>query len=148
MTKNEIVELLNEDLKNELKHLRFYLYHASSVSSLHREEYKELFLKEAQAEMMHVLQFSDVIRGLDAIPTSQANDFETFSDPREILTYAIKMEMQVVENYVRRIEDADLLRNGPEKDSVNAKWLEIFLENQIEDSREDVDNFKQILRGM
>ena len=31
---------------------------------------------------------------------------------------------------------------------VDGKWLEIFLEKQIEHSREDVDHFKRILAGL
>lgn len=138
--KNELIHKLNEDLKNEWKHLRFYLYHASAVVGLHCEEYKELFLKEAASEMTHVTEFSDLIIGLGGVATHEANDFDKFTQPTEILRYALKMEEQVVNNYVERINDAERLGGA------DGKWLEIFLENQIQASREDVDHFRQILR--
>lgn len=142
MDKTKILELLNEDLKNEWKHLRFYLYHASAVIGLHSEEYKELFLKEASGEMSHVTEFSDVILGLGGLATHESNDFEKFERPESILQYALKMEEQVVENYVQRIKDA------MELGGVDGQWLEIFLEGQVQKSREDVDRYKQILKGM
>lgn len=141
LNKQYFIDSLNHSLKNELKHLRFYLYHASAVTGLHHDEYKELFLKEAAGEMAHVTAFSDVIYGLGGIPTKESNDFECFSNPEDIIKYALKMEEEVVENYVRLMHEAQIADID-----VNATWLEIFLEGQIQDSREDVDRFRQILR--
>lgn len=141
MDKQQIIQLLNNDLKNEWKHLRFYLYHASAVTGLHCAEYKELFLKEAAGEMAHVTAFSDMIRGLGGDATHEANEFPRLSKPEDIMLYAIEMEEEVVSNYVQRMADA--LELG----GTDGQWLEIFLEGQIQDSREDVDHFKQIARG-
>jgi hypothetical protein len=52
------------------------------------------------------------------------------------------MEKEVVDNYARRMKDANELGGS------DGQWLEIFLEGQIQDSREDVDHFRQILRGL
>ena len=139
--RDKLIQQLNEDLKNEWKHLRFYLYHASAVTGLHCEEYKELFLKEATNEMAHVTAFSDMIIGMGGVATHESNDFEKFTKPKDILTYALAMEEEVVKNYTDRMIDAEYLGG------VDGQWLEIFLEGQIQDSREDVDHFRQILRG-
>lgn len=140
MNKQQIIEILNTDLKNEWKHLRFYLYHASAVTGLHCAEYKELFLKEAAGEMAHVTEFSDMIIGLGGIATSESNVFPKLINPHDIISYALEMEKEVVENYVQRMQDAKTL-----EDVVDGQWLEIFLEGQIQASREDVDHFRQIL---
>lgn len=142
MTKKEMIDLLNADLRNEWKHLRFYLYHASAVVGLHCEEYKELFLKEAASEMAHVTAFSDVIVGLGSKATHECNEFPILVRPEAIIAYAVEMEEEVVANYVQRMKDAT------ELGGVDGQWLEIFLEGQIQDSREDVDHFKQIMRGL
>lgn len=142
MTNEEMIDLLNADLRNEWKHLRFYLYHASAVVGLHCEEYKELFLKEAAGEMAHVTAFSDVIIGMGGTATHEANDFPLLRHPEEILKYALKMEEEVVRNYVERMKQTERMENV-----VDGQWLEIFLEGQIQDSREDVDHFRQIVRG-
>ena len=133
------IDALNNHLKNELKHMRYYLYHASAVTGLHHDEYKELFLKEAAGEMAHVTAFSDLIYGLGGIPTKESNDFECFKNPEDIIRYALNMEEEVVENYVKLMDDAACMENA------DGRWLEIFLEGQIQDSREDVDRFLRIL---
>jgi bacterioferritin (cytochrome b1) len=142
MNKDKMIQMLNDDLKNEWKHLRFYLYHASAVTGLHCAEYKELFLKEAASEMLHVSQFSDVIIGLGGTATFESNDFGKYTDPKDIMEYAVAMEEEVVNNYVQRMKDADDLGG------VDGTWLEIFLEGQVQASREDLDHFKQIVRGL
>lgn len=140
MKKDLMIELLNNDLKNEWKHLRFYLHHASLVTGLHAPEYKEMLLEEAAGEMKHVTEFSDLIIGLGGIPTNESNSFETFTEPRQIIEYALKMEQEVVENYTTRMDQAT------EMGGVDGRWIEIFLEGQIQKSREDVDHYRQILK--
>lgn len=141
MTLNEIIDLLNDDLANERKHLMFYLYHSSNIESLHREELKDFLLEEAKGEMNHVLAFQDLIIGLGGETTRKINEFPNFSSPIAILHYAQKMENEVVENYVKRIEQVNELGGK------DGKWIEIFLEDQIADSRKDLDNINQMLKG-
>ncbi len=136
----DMLEILNGDLRNEWKHLRFYLFHASAVTGLHATEYKEFFLEEAAGEMVHVTQFSDLITGLGGTATDKSNDFLKFKKPKEILEYAYEMEKEVVSNYSERIKHAQILGG------VDGQWLEIFLETQIQKSREDVDHYKQIIQ--
>lgn len=144
MNRQDIIDVLNKDLKNEWKHLKFYLYHASAITGLHREEYREMMLKNASSEMEHVTQFCDMIIGLGGVPTDEANSFEKFSDPKSILGYALWMEKEVVSNYVERIK---LICETNALGDIDSKYLEIFLEDQIKHSREDVDNLNQILQG-
>ncbi len=92
--------------------------------------------------MLHVSQFSDVIIGLGGTATFESNDFEKYTNPKDIMEYAVKMEEEVVNNYVQRMKDADDLGG------VDGTWLEIFLEGQVQASREDLDHFKQIVRGL
>lgn len=141
MNKETMLGILNEDLKNEWKHLRFYLYHASAVTGPLAEEYKEMFLKEASGEASHVTEFSDLIVGLGGVATQESNSFDLFSDPFDIISYALKMEEEVVANYVQRMKDAGSLGG------VDGQWIEIFMENQIQKSRQDVDQYRQILKG-
>lgn len=136
------------DLQNEKKHMLFYLTAASTVSGLHREEYKELFTKEAASEMSHVLEFQDAILGLGG-DFSTTSDIFTFNpyivsyDLKELLTFALEMESEVVSNYASRISDNLSLLEEPDR-----RWMEIFYEDQLEKSRKDVDNIRMILRGL
>jgi bacterioferritin (cytochrome b1) len=147
MELSDIVASLNNDLKNEWKHFKFYLYHASAITGLHAHEYKEFLLEQAASEMKHVSQFSDMLVGLGTVPTTDSNEFPLMANARAILEYALDMEVEVVENYTKRIAQLDEIRNSPET-SAHKKWIEIFLEKQIEDSRQDLDHIRQILKGV
>ena len=54
------------------------------------------------------------------------------------------MEQEVVANYVQRMADARALGEL----DVDGNWVEIFLEGQIQKSREDIDEIKQLLKGV
>lgn len=143
MNLQEMIELLRNDLRNEWTHLTFYLYSAGLVQGLHAHEYKELLLEEAKKEMEHISEFSDLIIGLNGLSTNQpyAEKIPTLFNPIDIMKHAILLEQEVVENYCKRMKQAE------EMNSTDGDWIHIFLEKQIEDSRKDVDHIKQILRG-
>jgi rubrerythrin len=146
----ELVEILNNHLKNEWKHHNFYLHNASNVVGLHCLEYKEFFLKQAASEMNHVSEFSDLIVGLRGTPTKESNFFPSLKDPINIIKYAIEMEEEVINNYVSLCK---LIENSaPWLNKVESKysesdfyWVVLFLEEQIQDSRKDRDLMVQMI---
>lgn len=145
---NQFVNLMLDDLMHEKKHMLFYLTAASTVSGLHREEYRELFQEEAASEMQHVLEFQNALLGLgaDLCACTQIESNHTYIvsyDVEELLRYALKMEEDVVLNYTNRILNDIQLLDEPDK-----RFMEIFYEKQIEKSRGDIDNYRMILRSM
>ena len=132
------------DLRNERKHMLFYLTNAASMKGFDAVEYIEMFESEAKEEMAHVTEFQNMIVGLGGdLKCLKAQGYErheTFTDPVEALKYALRMEEEVVDNYVDRIRMAEMLENATTK-----KWLEVFYEKQIEKSRADVDKYKRLL---
>jgi bacterioferritin (cytochrome b1) len=141
MNLETLVANLKEDLKNERKHMLFYLTNASTITGLNRVEIKEFLLEAAASEMKHVEEFQNLILGLDGeIKDCEFNNFEVFEDAQKILEYAYNLEKEVVYNYARRIKEAQSLNDH------NGLWVEIFLENQIANSREDADNIKRIIK--
>jgi ferritin len=142
----EFVRRLNSDLKNEWRHMCYYLYAASAATGLHAHEYKEFFLEQAKSEMGHVTQFSDLIIGLGGTATVECLPFAKYTDVRDLLCYAAVLEAEVVSNYTKRIAElADIVEDAPAI-AAHKKWLEIFLEEQIKDSREDLDHLRQIMK--
>jgi hypothetical protein len=134
------------DLRNEKKHMLFYLTAASTVGGIHREEFKEYFAKEAASEMAHVIEFQNALLGLgvDLTETNDAVEFNHYIlsySPIELLDYALKMEAEVVANYAQRIKEDVKLLQEPDQ-----TWMENFYEDQLVKSREDVDNLRMLLR--
>lgn len=150
---------LNEDLQREFAHWHFYMNAATSVRGLHREEISEFLLKEAAGEQKHVEEFQRMLhgvktrRGLDDLEvnhTAMASEYAVnLSDPVEILRYALQMEEKVVQNYVLRIDECcKLQESGDIEDKVDGKYIELFLEDQILDSRGDADHIREMLEGL
>lgn len=146
MTLKELIDKLNEDLSREYAHMHFYLHAAAMVVGLHREEYQELFMKEAASEMQHVHEFGKMILGLGGVPTTLIAPYHIkLTDPADLIRAALDMEQEVVANYTQRMDEAEELDGD---DKVHGRYVHIFLEDQILDSRAAVDQYREILKGL
>lgn len=143
MTLGNFLQLMNADLQNEWTHLQFYLYHASSVIGIHAAEYREFFSESAKGEMQHVQQFLDRLFGLHFnLPNSSGKQFSLCRNTESALVEALKLEEEVIKNYAVRLAQLDaLMINNP----VEATYLRIFYEDQLQDSYEDCERIRQIL---
>jgi bacterioferritin (cytochrome b1) len=141
MTREELVEKLNDDLSRERYHHLFYLLSASLVTGLHREEMSEFFLKQAESEMKHIKQFQDVILELGGKPSviPSGHPVITINWPHHILGEALKMEDEVVKNYVERLDDA------AELGGVDGTYVGLFIEDQLLDSKSDAANIRRMV---
>jgi bacterioferritin (cytochrome b1) len=137
----EFVSLINEDLQNEWTHLQFYLYHASAVTGLHAEEYKEFLTEAAKGELNHVQQFLDCLYGFDFVqPCAGGHPLRTYTRIEDILIEAHTLERQVVVTYAKRLQQLEVL-----DDQVAASYLKVFYEDQLQDSYEDARHIQRIL---
>lgn len=142
MTKDELVAGLQNDLQNEYKHLHFYIQAAAMVTGVEGLEVKEFFQEQAASELKHVSEFADVIVGLGFRPSVEVNSFpHDIHDAKRLLQAALEMEQEVLENFVQRMSQAE------ELGGVDGRWVVIFLEGQMEDTRGDVDRLKQLVRS-
>lgn len=143
MTLMQFVELMNGDLANEWTHLQFYLYHASSITGLHAAEYKEFFTEAAKGEMQHVQQFLDRLFGLGfSLPNSSGKQFPLCTNVTTALAEAVKLEEEVAANYVIRLKQLDEIGSAW---AVQAAYLKVFYEDQLQDSYEDCEKLRRIL---
>lgn len=143
LTWQSFLEIMNNDLQNEWTHLKFYLYHASAITGLHAEEYREVFTAAAKGEMEHVQAFMDRLFGLNyQHPTQSSSVFSTFSNAEDAITHAIELEMHVVENYTKRLKQLEQLAAAF---PVTARYLTVFYEDQLKDSYEDCERLRRIM---
>lgn len=143
MTLPQFLDLMNADLQNEWTHLQFYLYHASSVIGVHAAEYREFFSESAKGEMKHVQQFLDRLFGLHFnLPNSSGKQFPLCRNTESALVEALKIEEEVIKNYAKRLAQLDALMIN---NFVEATYLRIFYEDQLQDSYEDCERIRQIL---
>lgn len=142
MTLPQFLELMQADLRNEWTHLQFYLYHASALTGLHAQEYKEFFTAAAAGEMKHVQAFLDRLFGLNVVtPPASGLEFPRFTLVEDALQYAIRIESEVVENYAKRLGQLEaLLPAHP----ATASYLKVFYEDQLQDSYEDCEQMRRL----
>ena len=156
MQVEEMVDTLKRDLTNEYAHWHFYMEATTAVTGLHRQELSEFFREQAEGEMKHVEEFRRLIQGLisrwglkDDIPSLPAQFERGLHDPRSLLEAALKMENEVVGNYVLRHPQAESMEStyNPEGAKFDGMYIALFLEDQILDSRGDADNILEMLKG-
>ena len=144
MNKDQLIDKLNSDLMNEYTHMHFYLQSAFLVEGTYRHEVAEWLTEHASSEFQHIQEFAKVIVGLGGLPTTKHHPFPNLTDPHDIFLYAQKLEEEVVTNYVHRMEEiggSELLER------TDAKYVELFLEDQILDSRGDLDEIRQFVKN-
>ena len=154
MNIEKLFELLNEDLSREYSHWHYYMSTAASIEGLHRQEIGEFLLDQAKGEMQHVFEFKNLLHALivkrnlnKQVCTKVAEYKNNLICPKEILAEALKMEDEVAKNYTQRIEDASNLQNSEdENDKVDGKYIELFLEDQLADSRKDADQIRIMIK--
>lgn len=142
MNAEQLIELLQNDLKNERKHMLFYLQAGVMVQGLHREELSEMLLEEAQDEHRHVVEFSRLIVQLGGTPSQEVNEFPTnLVCPYEILKYAQKMEQEVAGIYALRLKET-----STEGGNAHESFVHLFYEDQLQDSQATALELTQFLK--
>lgn len=145
MNQSTFLSLVQKDLQNEWTHLQYYLHHASLVAGLHALEYKEFLTDAAKGEMEHVQAFIDRLVGRGQQPDLPApHPFTHSTDPIKIIRGAIELENEVVKNYTERLEQ---LASFTEPNSETfVAYFTIFFEDQLQDSYEDCEKLRNLLR--
>lgn len=109
MSKEELIEGLNEDLANEYGAVIQYTYSASVVSGLYRSALKPFFEEEITDELEHALYLSEKIKSLGGIPTTKPVDIPQPTDVRGLLDAVLKSESDTIVRYEKRKKQAEEL---------------------------------------
>ena len=140
MTNQELIALLQIDLKNERKHLAAYTQFAVQLRGLHREELREFCETQAADELNHVTQFSELIVHLGGVPGIEVSPYPTdLTCPVAIMKAIVKMEDEVAENYAER------LRATHEMETAAVAYVHVFYEEQIADSWKTAREVEQMI---
>lgn len=148
MTKQDLITKLNADLANEYTHMHFYLHHSVMVKGINRAEISEWLLDHAKGEFDHIQQFAKLIVGLGGTPIHHHHPFPDFTNPDSIFRYAYDLEAQVVRNYAHRMEELDGVVGDNSCGNVtkeDKKYVTLFFEDQLLDSRGDLDEISQFI---
>lgn len=132
----QLIDGLNLDLAAEYQAVIMYRTYASLVSGPYRQELKAFFEGEIPDELAHAAFLADKIVALGGIPTTEAAPVPVARDNRQMLQNALQGEVDTIERYTRRIEEAD---------AAGELSIKVQLEGLVVDESNHRDDIRRML---
>jgi len=139
MSKEELIEGLNEDLAAELGTVIRYTYQASKAFGLQGIELREMFAEEVQDELGHAAYLMDAIVDLGGEPTTTPKEFAKPEGIKAMLEVDVEMEKDDVENYMAHARLAEEL---------GLVGLQMKLEEMAADEAGHARELRRLLKGL
>lgn len=138
VTMNDLIKGLNEDLAGEYNAIISYLQYSAKVSGPYRPQLVAFLQAEIPDEQKHAQYLADKIASLGGEPTVEPRQVKTSEDTREMLEFIYEAEAQTVENYRKRIDQAE---------ACGEIGLKVQLEDMLSDETTHRDEVRKILNG-
>lgn len=132
----ELIEGMNEDLAAEYQAVVMYRTYASLVTGPWRQELRAFFEGEIPDELGHAAFLADKIVSLGGVPTTDVQPVPIPRTNREMLEIALQAEVDTIERYTKRLQQAEALGE------ISVK---VQLENLIVDESQHRDDIRRML---
>jgi bacterioferritin len=106
----QLLEGLNEDLRGEFQAVIMYRLFASMVQGPYRQELRNFFAAEIPEELAHAQLLADKIAALGGTPAATPAPVSVVTDAKEMLETALNAEVETIDRYVKRREQAEAAR--------------------------------------
>lgn len=137
MTREDLINGLNEDLNLELEALLRSVYHAAAGRGMLGHELRELLKKELPGELDHATFLADKIVALGGEVRIRPAMPAEFGAARELLQQNIAAERKIINNYAKRIDQAA---------EFGDKGLAIRLENMLASETDHLEQLERLGR--
>lgn len=137
ITKEKLIDELNNDLSFELQSIIQYLSYAARVSGPYRPELSAFFKAEIPDETGHAQFLAEKIVALGGVPTTTPKPIPDAAGAKEMLQAIFKAESDAHDRYAKRSAQAE---------SLGMKGLQVQLEDMARDESEHRDETLRILR--
>lgn len=139
VSKDRLIQGLNEDLAAEWGTIIRYTYQAGKAVGLMGEELRELLEEEIADELGHAKFLTDVIIDLGGEPTTAPKEFDKPKDLKSMLELDLEMELHDVEEYRKHSELAEEL---------GEMELQVQLEEMAADEAGHARELRRIIKGL
>ena len=139
MDKQQMIELLNKDMQHEIKAALTYLHQHATAGGFEGEQLRAFLAPEIPGELQHAILLADKIVALGGTPEVRVDAIETQATVQEMLEYDLELEIEAVENYKKRAEQAD------ELGEIGLKVRLEELAAEEEDHRHELERFLRVL---
>ena len=137
MSREELINGLNDDLNLELEALLRSVYHAASGRGMLGHELRELLKKELPSELDHATFLADKIVALGGEVRIRPAMPVEISTARDLLQQNIAAERKIIANYAKRIDQAA---------EYGDKGLAIRLENILASETDHLEQLERLGR--
>lgn len=137
MTKQEMIDKLNEDLANELGAIIQYLTYAAKATGPYRPQLVDFFMAEVPDETTHAQYLANKIVALGGEPTTTPSPVADAGSNREMLEQVLAAEKKAMDGYTERAEQADAFGD---------KGLQVQLEDMVRDESGHYEETERMLR--
>src|SRR5258706_2704138 len=137
MTREDLINGLNEDLNLELETVLRSVYHAAAGRGLLGHELRELLKKEMPSEIEHAMFLADKIVALGGEVHIRPALPAPLGAARELLQENIAAERKILSNYAKRIDQAS---------EFGDKGLAIRLENMLSAETDHLEELERLWR--
>lgn len=130
MSKEKLLEGLNQDLSYELQTIITYITYGAKATGPHNAQLRDLFTSDIQEEITHAQFLADKIVALGGTPTTEPAPVKEASTNEEMLKAALEGEITAIEGYKERANQAE-------------EFGDLGLQNTLEDMTADETNHKE-----
>jgi bacterioferritin len=138
MSKESLIEAMNEQLAAEYQAMIMYLHYSAVVTGPYRPELISFFQPEIPGEQVHCQYLADKISAMGGTPTTAPKPVPHSSDAKKLLQYVLEAEENAVAAY------AHLIKLAEEMGEIG---IRVQMENFLQDETHHRDETKKILQG-
>jgi bacterioferritin len=109
ITKEKLIDLLNEDLKREFQAVIGYVNYSQVLKGAQYMNIADELEVHAKEELGHALKLSYWIDLLGGMPAVTAKEVKTSDKATDMLRFDLEAEKETIANYRRRVKQADAL---------------------------------------
>jgi bacterioferritin len=137
MTKQELIDRLNQDLAGEFSAIIQYVTYAAKATGPYRPQLAQFFLAEVADEQAHAQFLANKIVALGGEPITDARAVPAAGSNRAMLEAVLEAERRAIAEYTQRAADAEAFGD---------KGLVVQLEDMVRDESSHSEETERILR--
>lgn len=109
ITREQMVELLNEDLAREYQAIIAYVIYSQTIKGAQYNHIAAELEMHATEELQHALLIAKQIEYFNGTPTNQPKEVKRSEKAEEMLRFDLENEKETLKNYRERIRQADAM---------------------------------------
>jgi bacterioferritin len=109
ISREDMIDLLNEDLAREYQAIIAYVIYSQTLKGAEYMQIAQELEKHAGEELEHAIHIAKQIDYFNGTPTNKPKEVKVSEEPKEMLRFDLENERQTLINYRQRIRQADAM---------------------------------------